>query len=192
MYIPSYAGSQPSPPTPVSQPQPQQQAQPQPQAQKPTPPQKQVAKLEAQTDKSVIPTEKPAKTVEAAAKPIPPKPVSKFKPIDDSQVMNDEQAVHLIGEKKSDDPLIKLLGKAISARLVYPRIAADFNLKGTSYIGFTLHPNGELSGIRIMQSSGTDVLDNAALNGIRAISPLGGANQYVPKERFLVVGIIFK
>jgi hypothetical protein len=43
-----------------------------------------------------------------------------------------------------------------------------------------------------MQSSGADILDEAALRGIQAISPLGGANQYVPKSRFLVVGIIFK
>lgn len=190
MYIPSYALNLPTPPMPVTQQRQQQASKPVPRA--PSPPQKPVAKLQQQTDKSVIPIKKEAsaekKTVPATTAP----KTSQYKPIDDAQAMQDEQAVHLIGDKKTEDPLIKLLGKAISARLVYPRSAVDFDLHGTAYIGFTLHPNGELTGIRVMQSSGADILDEAALRGIRAISPLGGANQYVPKERFLVVGIIFK
>jgi protein TonB len=188
MYIPSYAVNLPTPPTPVQQPQ-QQQMQPK---KEPVPPQKPVEKMKAQTDRDVIATEKETNpTPKTASSTAAPK-TSKYKPIDNADATVDEQAVHLIGDKKTEDPLIKLLGKAISARLVYPRSAVDFNLHGTSYIGFTLHPNGELTGIRVVQSSGADVLDDAALRGIQAISPLGGANQYVPKERFLVVGIIFK
>lgn len=189
MYIPSYAMNLPMPPAPMTSPHQQQVAKPAPQ--EPVPPQKPVQKLEAQTDKSVIPIQKENNGAKTAATTTAQK-TSKFKPIDKTKALRDEQAVHLIGDKKTEDPLIKLLGKAISARLVYPRSAVDFNLHGTAYIGFTLHPNGELTDIRIMQSSGADILDDAALRGIRAISPLGGANQYVPKSRFLVVGIIFK
>lgn len=191
MYIPSYAMNLPAPPTPVMQPQPQPQkavSQPQP----PVPKQKQFAELKPQTDKSVIPVKKQAAPSQQNKAAAAPKPASKFQSLDNTKAMSEEEPVHVIGEKKSDDPLIKLLGRAISARLVYPRAAVDFNLKGTAYIGFTLHPNGELTGIRVMQSSGADILDEAALRGIQAISPLGGANQYVPKERFLVVGIIFR
>ncbi len=189
MYIPSYAVNLPTPPMPVQQ---QQQQQAQPKPKEPVPPQKPVEKMKAQTDKSVIPTEKETNPEQITASTTAAPKTSKYKPIDNADAAVDEQAVHLIGDKKTEDPLIKLLGKAISARLVYPRAAVDFNLHGTAYIGFTLHPNGELTGIRVVQTSGADVLDDAALRGIQAISPLGGANQYVPKERFLVVGIIFK
>lgn len=189
MYIPSYALSLPDQPTQAQKP-----VKPEPSpAPKPTEPvQKAIENAKAVTDKSVIPIKKEAEAVKAAPKTPPKKAASKNKAIDNSKVISDEQPVHLIGDKPSNDPLIKLLGKAISARLVYPRSAVDFNLKGTAYVGFTLHPNGEVTGIRIMQTSGAEVLDEAALRGIHAISPLGGANQYVPKKRFLVVGIIFR
>jgi len=189
MYIPSYALSSPEPPTQETQ---QMRPQPEPTPKPPEPEQKPVENVKAQTDKSVIPIKKETEAVKKTPKTAPKKTATKNRAIDNSKVISDEQPVHLIGDKPSNDPLIKLLGKAISARLVYPRSAADFNIKGTAYVGFTLHPNGELTGIKIMQSSGADVLDGAALRGIRAISPLGGANQYVPKDRFLVVGIIFR
>lgn len=101
------------------------------------------------------------------------------------------QPIHLIGNKKLDQPLIRLLGQALARHLIYPRLAVDFNLHGISYIGFLLHPNGQVSQVRLMKSSGADILDQAALKGVAAMSPVVNVETYLHKERFLVVGIIF-
>jgi TonB family protein len=101
------------------------------------------------------------------------------------------QFVHLVGDRKTDKPLVKILGTAISEHLVYPKIAVDFHLKGTAYVGFTLHPDGQVTGVKLEQSSGAEVLDNAAVSGISAITPVRNVGPYVPVAEYLVVGIIF-
>lgn len=102
------------------------------------------------------------------------------------------EAIHLVGDEKTPPkPLAKLLGKALATRLVYPKIAVDFNLKGTALIGFILYPDGSVQDVQLVKSSGADVLDKAALEGVRAISPLKDAHLYVEEPKTLVIGIIF-
>src|SRR3990167_8137821 len=74
-----------------------------------------------------------------------------------------EDPVHLIGKQKMTKPLIKIIGQALTARLVYPKIAIDFRLKGIAYVGFVIHPNGQVTDVQLVKSSGTQVLDMAAL-----------------------------
>lgn len=142
------------------------------------------------------PKEVDKKKVEAPPKTkTPPQTETKPKPqtntVDHakSEVM---EAVNLVGEKKEVQPLIEILGKALGARLQYPRIAIDFNLTGTSYIGFTLHPSGLVTGAKVVKSSGAGVLDDAALSGVKAMSPVLRVGPYVEKPRYMVVGIIFE
>jgi TonB family protein len=99
--------------------------------------------------------------------------------------------VHLIGKKKLDDPLIKLLGQALGRHLIYPRVALEFNLRGTAYVGFYIRPDGIVTGVKLMQSSNAGVLDEEALRAIKMISPVREVGEYVKEPRFLVVGIIF-
>ncbi len=103
----------------------------------------------------------------------------------------DEDPIHLIGESKVVKPLIKILGRALTAHLVYPKIAIDFNLRGTVHIGFLLSPNGQVSNAEVVKSSGTGVLDDAALRAVNEMSPVPGVNPYLPQSKFLVIGIIF-
>lgn len=102
-----------------------------------------------------------------------------------------KQGVHLIGENKVVAPLIKLLGTALSAKLIYPKIAEDFGLSGVALVGFRLHPSGDVTDIQLVKSSTADVLDQAALNAVSAISPLKSAAAYVSEPQFLVIGFIF-
>jgi TonB family protein len=104
---------------------------------------------------------------------------------------NDTEDIHLIGDKKTDQPLIKLLGKALTAHLLYPKAALDFYLRGTVYVRFMIHPDGEITDIQLLQSSGTSILDNAALSGIRAMSPVSNVGRYLHDAKYLVVGVIF-
>jgi TonB family protein len=102
-----------------------------------------------------------------------------------------EDPVHLIGDKKISKSLIVLLGKAITAHLNYPKTAMDLNVRGTSYIGFTVYPDGHVSGIQILKTSTADVLDQAAYSAVNAISPVKHVDTYIQKPEFIVFGIIF-
>ncbi len=99
--------------------------------------------------------------------------------------------VHLIGEKKIDNKLLEFLGKALTARLVYPKSAIDFNVKGRSTIGFLVSPGGMISDIQLLESSGAEVLDNAALAATNAISPVKTVDPYLKGAQYLVIGFIF-
>lgn len=108
------------------------------------------------------------------------------------QQSKNSQGVHLIGDdKNTPKPLIKLLAKDLSAHLIYPKIAADFKVHGTTYVGFTLHPDGSLTDIRLMQTSKASVLDQASLAAVNAMSPGMEVGKYLKEPKFLVVGIIF-
>lgn len=115
--------------------------------------------------------------------------------VNEVQVKRDSkktEAIHLVGDKKIvPQPLIKLLGKALTAHLLYPKIASDFKVKGTAYVGFSIHPDGEVTDVAIVQSSQAGILDEQAVSAVRAISPVKGAGEFVDKKRYLVVGIIF-
>lgn len=103
----------------------------------------------------------------------------------------DREPLQLVGEDKIVPPLVRLLAGAISPHLFYPRTAAEFNLQGVVLVGFTLHPEGYITGVKIVKSSGTGVLDDAARSGVGAANSIGNVTQYVSQPEFLVVGIIF-
>jgi TonB family protein len=112
-------------------------------------------------------------------------------PIDISRSPETEP-VHLIGDKKMDKPLLTLLGKALTAHLVYPKSAIDLNVRGTSIIGFVLYPNGQVSNVQLLRTSRAEVLDRAALAAANAIAPVGNVAKYLNKPKFMVIGIIFE
>ena len=116
----------------------------------------------------------------------PSTPQNKMKAKDKST-----EDIHLIGDKKTDAPLIKLLGKALTAHLLYPKAARDFYIRGTVYVRFMIHPDGEITDIQLLQSSGASVLDDAAMSGIRAMSPIQNVSHYLSVAKYLVVGVIF-
>ncbi|MCE3237626.1 MAG: hypothetical protein K0R24_607 [Gammaproteobacteria bacterium] len=102
------------------------------------------------------------------------------------------EPVHLIGDKKIDKPLLTLLGKALTAHLIYPKSAIDLNVKGTSVIGFLLYPNGQVSDVQLLRTSKAEVLDRAALAAASAIAPVHHVADYIDKPKFMVIGILFE
>lgn len=103
----------------------------------------------------------------------------------------DEEPLHLIGESKIIAPLIKILARALSRHLFYPRVAAELSLRGTVLVGFVLHPAGYVTEAKVVKSSGTGVLDDTARDAVGAMSPVGDVHEYVSAPEYLVVGIIF-
>jgi len=186
-YVPSYVQNNTVPPTPPA---------PTP-IEKLTPRVPQLAKKPLPAHKNGI--EKPKasaaaqKTTPQQANPGQPRQV-RFARNQAPEEINDPQnrePMHLIGETKIMKPLIKILAKSLSEHLTYPKIAADFNLRGVVLVGFVLHPQGYVTETKIVKSSGAGVLDDAARKAVNAMSPVSGVGVYMQKPEFLVVGIIF-
>lgn len=117
---------------------------------------------------------------------------SSTEPSPNTRASRPNEGIRLIGDKGvTAKPLIKLLARDLSSHLVYPKIAADFKVHGVAYIGFTLHPDGEMTDIRLVQSSHASILDQAALNAVQAMRPGNEVGKYLKQAKFLVVGIIF-
>jgi len=103
----------------------------------------------------------------------------------------EEEPVHLIGDKKLNQPILELLGKALTAHLVYPKSALDLNVRGTAIISFMLYPDGHLTDIKLLKSSSAAVLDDSAIKAAYAISPIAKIDRYLKKPEYMVIGIIF-
>jgi periplasmic protein TonB len=138
----------------------------------------------------------PVKQVKEASKPAPSrkphKPVFARDAIpEDVSNPIDEEPLHLIGESKIIQPLIKILARALSRHLFYPRVAAELSLRGTVLVGFVLHPAGYVTEAKVVKSSGAGVLDDAARDAVGSMSPVGDVHEFVSAPEYLVVGIIF-
>lgn len=101
------------------------------------------------------------------------------------------EAESLKSGKPQDEPLLKELSRATAEKLFYPSEAAAYRIRGMVTISFLLYPDGRVAEVAIAKSSGFRVLDEAALNTIRSISPVRDANMYLTKPRYLLAGIIF-
>lgn len=164
-------------------------------------PEQPVEKAEV-TPKPIPKVEEQKGTISTAkAKPPQPKPTQPAKPrkvtFDRHAVPEnitnpmDNEPLQLVGESKIIKPLVKILARALSKTLRYPRVAADFNLSGVVLIGFTLDPAGYVTHAKVVQSSGAGVLDDAAVQAVGSMSPVGDVHAYVERPEYLVIGIIF-
>lgn len=134
-----------------------------------------------------VKTAPPEKTKEIKRAP----QFSKASPSIDLTNPYDREPLHLIGESKIVPPLVRILAQAIGRHLYYPRVAAEFNLRGTVLVGFVLHPEGYITNVRVFKSSDAGVLDDAARDSVAAVATVGQVSEYVDKPEFLVIGIIF-
>lgn len=109
-----------------------------------------------------------------------------------TQNQKKSEPIHLIGNKKNvPKPLIKLLARALTGSLIYPKMAVDFRLHGVAYVQFLLHPDGHITHIRLIKSSSTSVLDQAAIDAVTAISPLTGVGEFLTEPKDILFGFIF-
>lgn len=130
--------------------------------------------------------------IEKPATKQPPKPVQTK--METLSVGKGEQNINVTVQtrEKMDKPLLDLVTKAAAAHLVYPKIAVDFHLMGAVILGFVLAPDGQVSQLTVLQSSGAEVLDNAALDAIRAAIPIKNVGPYLTKSEPFVFDIVFR
>lgn len=66
---------------------------------------------------------------------------------------------------------LSYITKHIQRKMIYPDEAKRQGIRGTARIAFTIGTSGQPSNIRIRQSSGSNLLDQAALNAVKRASP---------------------
>lgn len=104
----------------------------------------------------------------------------------------DAEPIYMIGDdSRPADPLIKLLGRSLSAHFSYPRAAGQFGIRGRVIIKLTLHPEGYYSNIQMMQSSENRDLDSAALYAVNSAPTIVGADRFISKPKTFVIGFVF-
>jgi TonB family protein len=97
------------------------------------------------------------------------------------------------GESGSSEPvtdceyevLLAYIKEFINKNLVYPPIARQRNVQGVVGVYFEIGESGELVSVVVNHSSGSSILDNAAVSLIRKISPL----RDIPIKRTLNLNI---
>jgi protein TonB len=73
----------------------------------------------------------------------------------------------------SEDSLSRRIKALIDQNLHYPPLARRRGVEGTVRLVLAISEDGELQGIQLQESSGSLLLDNAALDLSRSIFPLG-------------------
>ena len=81
---------------------------------------------------------------------------------------------HITNSNKSSeintDAVIAVLQKQLSKHFYYPQSAQRKNWQGLVILSFTILPNGLINAIKVNQSSGYDILDNAAINALEEVN----------------------
>jgi TonB family protein len=84
------------------------------------------------------------------------------------------------------DAIPSLILRKLEAAKRYPRMARKMGIEGTAVVRFKLKPEGRVEAVEIVDSSGSEILDTASLETVRAAAP------FPYKEGWLKVGIVFK
>jgi protein TonB len=70
------------------------------------------------------------------------------------------------------EALLAYIKNFISKNLVYPPMARQRNIQGVVSVYFEMEKNGEFVSVSVSRSSGSSILDNAAVSLIKKIHPL--------------------
>lgn len=106
--------------------------------------------------------------------------------------MSDEEPMLMIGDMSMPaDPLIKMLGRSLSAHFSYPKLEGNFGIRGRVVVSMILHPEGYFSDVQLVESSDNADFDNAALYAVNSAPKLIGADRFIDKPKHFIVGFVF-
>lgn len=88
--------------------------------------------------------------------------------------------------------LLEILHNAIAANLIYPESALLLNQNGTVKIGLTLFPNGQITQVAMLKSSGIESMDKAAIAAVQSIAVIEEARRYLSTKEFFSVDVVFQ
>ena len=85
-----------------------------------------------------------------------------------------------------------LLHDAIQKKQHYPQAALHMERQGRVTVAFTLMQDGSVDHLKIVSSSGTGMLDQAALNAVLAASPFHEVKKYIQHIEEYQIDIVFE
>lgn len=80
-----------------------------------------------------------------------------------------------------------MIRQRIQEALVYPTAARNDGIEGKTYISFTIDKYGNLLMVMLARSSGSGILDDAAIMALRSASPFPPIPDSIGKERMKFV-----
>jgi len=102
------------------------------------------------------------------------------------------EPILLVGDlNQVADPIIKLMGRSLSAHFSYPETEGMLGIKGKVIIELVLHPEGHFTNIRMLRSSQNQNLDAAALYAANTAPRVDGADRFLSAPTRFVVGFVF-
>jgi protein TonB len=107
-----------------------------------------------------------------------------------SALSSKQQTEASSGEKTSE--LIALLHTAIQQQQRYPPSAQQLEREGRVTVMFTLYANGTISHLQVVQSSGTDSLDAAAIAAVHDAVPFTQVDQYLHEPQVYRIDVAFE
>ena len=109
------------------------------------------------------------------------------------QSSQEEEPILLIGDHSAiADPLIKLIGRVLSANFRYPETEGRLGMRGRVLVSLVIHPEGIFTDVQIVQSSDVPAFDSAALFAVNTAPRAQGIEKLLPKSRHFVVGFLFE
>lgn len=87
--------------------------------------------------------------------------------------------------------LFALLHNAIQKQQQYPESAQEMGREGRSTVSFMLFPDGHVSKVIIIHSSGMQLLDSAAIAAVTRAAPFVGIEQYVHEAGAYNIDVTF-
>lgn len=90
------------------------------------------------------------------------------------------------------EELITLLHSAIQNQQHYPPNAIQMQREGRITLAFTLYQNGTISDLRVVKSSQTNSLDDAALAAVRDAAPFQAVKKYLQEPQEYSIDVVFE
>ncbi|MFZ2314056.1 MAG: TonB family protein [Gammaproteobacteria bacterium] len=105
---------------------------------------------------------------------------------------DNSEPMMLIGDQNEvADPLVKMIGRALSAHFKYPKQEGMFGIKGQVVLAMTVNPDGYFTDVQIVKSSHNAAFDAAALYAVNSAPKIAGITKLLPQPKRIVVGFIF-
>ena len=76
----------------------------------------------------------------------------------------------------------------INAQWEYPELALRYGLEGKLLVEFSIGPRGQMERLRLVRSSGSEILDQEALRAIKAAAPFPPIPQWIKANPLTVLG----
>ncbi len=119
----------------------------------------------------------------------------KIKPFEKPHKENIKQSISSqasVGQGEVATTLIALLHDAIQRKQQYPSSAWEMQRQGRVTVVFQLHEDGHISNVRMLKSSGTASLDQAALQAVNDAAPFRELLTYIKQAQEYQIDIVFE